>query len=92
MPMIEHVPIAVRLTVEVDGHTLVFEEKAEPRGARYHGKQPPSSFMRSELERTIRTAVSMAALKAMSRNTETMIRLYPLCDDHADLRPSPTNP
>jgi hypothetical protein len=40
MPKMETRPIAITLTVEVDGHTLTFRQSGEANGSFYHGRKP----------------------------------------------------
>ena len=87
MPTLEHLPVKVTLIVEVDGHTLTFEETGKVMGARYHGADPRAAgrgYSTSDtLESGIRGAVDTCAARAIKRAEAFLCNAYPVCgDDH----------
>ncbi len=85
MPTLEHLPVKVTLTVEVDGHTLTFEKTGEARGARYYGADPRKHrYASSEtLESVIRGAVDTLTAGVAKRSAAFLHNAYPVCsDDH----------
>ena len=78
MPLHESTELRVRVTVEVDGHTLEFEEVGAARGARYHGKGGENW---SVLEHSIRTNTAEMLAKATERTAAFLVNAYPLAGD-----------
>lgn len=83
MPLRESKSIKVTMIVEVDGHTLRFEESGKATGARYHGEEPPASFRNSVLEANIRAAFAECVARATLSVGTFLIRAYPV---HGDAR------
>jgi len=86
MPTLEHLPVTVNLTVEVDGHTLSFEERGKVMGARYHGADPRETGYASSdtLESSIRGTVDTCVAGAIKRAEAFLRNAYPVCGDNHD--------
>lgn len=84
MPERESLPVRIRLVIEVDGHTLTYEETGKATGGRYHGGPVSRGFDSSVLEREVRGTADTCIARATKRATETLRRLYPL--QHDDVR------
>lgn len=84
MPLHEHMPIKVTLTVQVDGHYLTFEETSKAAGARYHALDPRKSGGYTSddcLESKIRDATHECMVRVGAKATEFLTRAYPLFGD-----------
>ena len=82
MTAYEHLPVKVTLVVEVDGHTLTFEEMGKVNGARYHGADPQHGYSTSDtLESDIRGTVDTCAARAIKRAEAFLCNAYPVCGD-----------
>ena len=79
MPTLEFLPVKVTLTVEVDGHTLTFENMGKVNGARYYGADPRKhGYSTSDtLEGGIRTAVDTCAAEVVKRSEVFLRAAYP---------------
>ena len=86
--MLEHLPVKVTLIVEVDGHTLTFEETGKVMGARYHGADPRAAgrgYSTSDtLESGIRGAVGTLIAGVAERSETFLCNAYPVCGDVHD--------
>ena len=85
MPLLENLPVRVTLTVNLDGHTLTFEETGKVAGARYHGADPREhGYSTSDtLESGIRGTVDTCAARAIKRAEAFLCNAYPVCgNDH----------
>lgn len=80
MPMYESMPVRVKITVEVDGHTFSWEKEGNAKGARYHGENPrKAGYSTSEtLESSIRSIVFQAIEAAEMDARRDIFRLYPV--------------
>lgn len=82
MPAWESVPIAVVMTIEVDGHVLAFAASGEATGGRYHGVEPMGPYRSDEsLEAHIRD-VAEAHIRDVAEKAERFLRrAYPVAGD-----------
>ena len=83
MPLHEYRPVKITLTVEVDGHTLTFEEMGKVAGARYNGVDPREyGYSTSDtLESGIRGTVDTCIAAASKRSEAFLRNAYPVCGD-----------
>ena len=86
MPTLEHLPVKVTLTVEVDGHTLTFEEIGKVMGARYYGADPREHgyYLSEALESGIQGTVDTLIVRAAKRSAVFLRNAYPVHDDNQD--------
>lgn len=79
MPERESLAVTVRITVEVDGHTLNFEESGVASGGRYHGEDPRVFGYASSntLESNVRGTVDTCIARATKRATAFVENAYP---------------
>ena len=89
MPLLEHLPVKVTLTVEVDGHTLTFEETGEVDGGRYNGADPRQRgyWISDTLELGIRDTVHTLTARVAKRSEAFLRNAYPACGDNHAGRP-----
>ena len=82
MPLYEHLPVKVTVVIEIDGHTLNFEEVGEAKGARYHGADPRDNGYSSSdtLESSIRALVAANIARAAERANQFIAGVYPVAD------------
>lgn len=84
MVMYEHNPVKVTLLVEVDGHTLRFEENGTAKGGRWKGANPRDSHFAAEpgntLEASVRGCVDTQAAKAVKRANEFVANAFPVAE------------
>lgn len=85
MPLNEHLPVKVTIVVEVDGHTLRFEEIGDARGSRHHGRDPRSEGYAAKpsdtLEQSVRGCVDTGIARATQRAMKLVTRAYPVHGD-----------
>jgi len=77
MPALEALPVTVQITVQVDGHTLTFEETGKATGARYHGTEPPRNFSNSVLELNVQGTVDTCIARATKHALAFVANAYP---------------
>jgi len=80
MPLYEHLPVKVTVIVEVDGHTLRFEETGKALGGRFHGADPGKIRYKTTetLEHVLRETVAGCVEKARRRLASFLQRAYPI--------------
>lgn len=85
MPLYEHKTVKVTLIVEVDGHTLTFEETGNAKGSRYNGADPRETGYSTDdtLEKSVRGTVDSYASNAARRANTFLARAYPISDEPA---------
>ena len=80
--MVEHLTVKVTLTVEVDGHTLTFEETEEVEGPHLGGLRPPLGYSDGDtLESNIRGTIDTCGDEAAKRSVAFLSGDYPVSDE-----------
>jgi hypothetical protein len=79
MPLFEHLPITVTVTVEVDGHKLTFAKDGKAIGSRYHGRSSP--YDGETLEDNIREVVGALLVCAANTTNRFLSNAYPVVAD-----------
>jgi hypothetical protein len=70
-------PVTVTLTVQVDGHELVFTESGKASGAFYHGEKPPHDY-NEIMEKAIRGTVDTLTERVSRKSAGFIARAYPV--------------
>jgi hypothetical protein len=79
VPPVEHLPVAVRVTVEVDGHKLTFTKSGTAMGARYYGHS--SDCDGATLEDNLRGVIDALLVYTANMANRTLRGVYPVAAD-----------